>query len=153
MKVGDKYICKKNRFYADTFECGYINIIGLEYSITEILGNIISVTCEKNLYYIDSHYTILGDSVSRYIFDDYFLSEKEIRKIKLKKLKKLDKIFVYRNIKTKEYYTGYGDSTFEHARTFDKYNWLVSIGVPKYTRVVYVKEGRKIKLNKINGKN
>lgn len=90
MKVGDKYICIKERY---TFDKQIVNIPGNEYKILEIIKDInslnIGVSCEYNIYHIVQWYRVCVDEEDKdnyWTFDEHFISLKEERKLKIEKI-------------------------------------------------------------------
>lgn len=84
MEVGDKYVCIKNRM--EDILGGALNKKEITYSITRISTSTVSFTCEKNIYNIEAHYSILGDPKRFYTLNDYFVPKNKYRKLKLKKI-------------------------------------------------------------------
>lgn len=88
MKKGDKILCIKNR----KFLKNYLNKKNNSYTILEINidTNEIVVNVENNLYHINCHYIyqtkLKSDKKNFYVFEDYFITEKQYRKLKLQKL-------------------------------------------------------------------
>jgi len=87
MKVGDKVYCIKTR----TGVIDTLNTEGVTYEILKI--NIqnqykqVSISCDITKYHIMVHYMYKSDEPSKfYMFDEYFMSPKETRKRKLKKI-------------------------------------------------------------------
>ena len=79
MKVGDNIICKKTR--------GYFNLKNNTYKILNIKNdvNLIAVSVEKNNYHFCCYYSSIFNEKC-FVFDEYFISLKEYRKLKLKKI-------------------------------------------------------------------
>lgn len=82
MIVGDKILCIESR--------EELNLKNNIYTILSISSDIhdihdIEVSIEKSIYYVSAHYSNMN-SLDNYVFDDYFITLKDIRKLKLKKL-------------------------------------------------------------------
>jgi hypothetical protein len=83
MKVGDELLCIKERLIGFG---GSYNIKGNTYKIININKDDITVSCETNIYHLCAHYSTYNIS-SVWSLSEYFISIKEIRKLKLQKLK------------------------------------------------------------------
>lgn len=82
MKKGDKIYCIKTRPGINY----NLNTINNYYEIIKIYNNIISVSCDKNKYHISCQYSLANDLDYMYLFNDYFLTIRDIRKEKIKKI-------------------------------------------------------------------
>lgn len=84
MKVGDKIYCKESRInlYNDNYL--YENIVtkGKWYIITEIDNEHIRISSDAGLFF---KYRLIFNELY-YSFDDFFMTIKELRKLKLKKI-------------------------------------------------------------------
>jgi predicted methyltransferase len=85
MKVGDKVHCKKSRVFGDEF----VYIKEKTYVITEIKNNFVYVSSSICGTKIESFLMIIKCNKKKpvyYKFYDYFFTEQELRKQKLKRL-------------------------------------------------------------------
>lgn len=96
MKVGDKLLCKKDKWdvidwYPDGDEkLGYIILKGKFYVVTYLIQK---MDLYKDLWEITSELYVIPEQVySEEEIEEYFYTEKEVRKLKLDKLKNVDKI-------------------------------------------------------------
>lgn len=87
MKVGDKVYCIKSRDNLN-LENRIYTILKIDHNINEII-----ISIEKNKYYICSHYMYHAitdfDYSEHYVFDEFFITLKEQRKLKLEKLNEI----------------------------------------------------------------
>ncbi len=84
MKVGDKVYCTCTRYDLDSKDHTNDKILteGKYYTISEIEDNFIRIT--SDLDYVFNYRKLHSDLF--YSFDDFFMTEKEHRKVKLKKI-------------------------------------------------------------------
>ena len=87
MKVGDVVVAKKSRIVYGNIH----TIKGKSYIITDIKSCVIQVSCEKDSGITAADYRNFiadeSDHKNFHIFSDYFYNTKELRNLKLKKLK------------------------------------------------------------------
>lgn len=82
MKKGDVVICIKSR-------SGVTSTLltkGKKYYIKDIDDYNVSTSCDESIYHISCHFIFKGDTRNSYIFSEYFMTIKEDRLNKLKKI-------------------------------------------------------------------
>ena len=82
MKEGDVIICIKKR---DAITTTLITK-GKKYHIRDIDDYNVTTSCDKNIYHISCHFILKGDPMNSYIFSEYFITMKEHRLNKLRKI-------------------------------------------------------------------
>lgn len=85
MRIGDKVYCIKNRENEFTFQIENEFIVDKDifYTIIKITDNHIEISSNIAIHF---RYRIIEDDTSLPYFDEYFITNKEYRKLKLKKI-------------------------------------------------------------------
>ena len=88
MKIGDKVHCIKNRYSIDLSR---IHTIGKKYTVIDINISVNIIIVQSNDdYYSHTVFHFEGNSKNNCIFKDYFITDKEMRNLKIKKLKDVE---------------------------------------------------------------
>lgn len=81
MEIGDKIVCKRNNWYGDKDNPQYHLKKYHIYTVKEIYFQNICKKQTKWVKVYESNYGLVG-----FLFDKYFYTEKELRKVKLMKV-------------------------------------------------------------------
>ena len=90
MKIGDNMLCITTRYNSNTFNL--VHRAGKMYKITNLYSGTIILENEDDLtyrYWYDLNRAMDTTNRSGYLFEDYFMTIRESRKLKLEKLNRL----------------------------------------------------------------
>lgn len=88
MKIGDKVHCIRNRYSIDL---SIIHTIGKKYTLIDMNINTNIILVQSNdSYYEHCIFYFKGFLNHNYIFKDYFITNEEMRNLKIKKLKNVE---------------------------------------------------------------